>query len=623
MIAMGISDVRIGEFAWSMIEPSQGVFEWSWLDKAVDVLGDKGLRVVMGTPTACPPKWLVDRHPEILAVDEHGQARKFGSRRHYCFSSLIFRAEAARIVTAVAERYGTHPAVQGWQTDNEYGCHDTTISYSDAAARGFRAWLAERYGDIAVLNKVWGTVFWSQTYRDFAEIDPPASTVTEANPSHRLDYWRYSSDQVVAFNRMQVEILRGLSPGRDIVHNFMGFYTEFDAFKVARDLDVAAWDSYPLGFTEQFWFSEDEKKRYMRQGQPDIAAFHHDLYRGCGSGRMWVMEQQPGPVNWAAFNPAPLPGMVRTWTWEAFAHGAELVSYFRWRQVPVAQEQMHAGLHLPDGEEDVAADEVREVAREIKKLGPLSKSARSPVALVFSFEADWMLQIQPQAQGFRWLRLAFEFYEALRRLGIDVDIVPTDASLLDYKLVVVPSLPHADDVFVRSLEATSAFILLGARSGSKTHNLSIVPQLPPGGLSQLIDLRVTRVESLSPRSPQIIQVGNQTFEGKFWREHIRTFLNPIGTFADGSGAWYRQGRVDYLATWPAPQLLDHVLSELVQRAGLTQQHLQEGVRTRDRDGLRFTFNYSNELRLAPAPADATFVIGDREMKPGGLAAWQI
>ena len=166
--------------------------------------------------------------------------------------------------------------------------------------------------------------------------------------AHVLDFRRFSSWQVKEFNREQCLILRESSPGRDLTHNFMGFVTDFDHHDLAEDLDVAAWDSYPLGFLEQFWFGDDDKHRYARQGHPDVSAFHHDLYRGVGRGRWWVMEQQPGPVNWARYNPAPLPGMVRLWSLEAFAHGAEVVSYFRWRQAPFAQEQMHAGLLRPD-----------------------------------------------------------------------------------------------------------------------------------------------------------------------------------------------------------------------------------------------------------------------------------
>ncbi|MGZ3404686.1 MAG: beta-galactosidase, partial [Phenylobacterium sp.] len=397
MSELGISWVRIGEFAWSRIEPELGRFDWAWLDKAVEILAAAGLKIVMCTPTATPPKWLVDAHPDMLAVDAEGQPRGFGSRRHYCFSSVAYRIECARITEAVVGRYGRHPAVGAWQTDNEFGCHDTTISYSKNAARGFRTWLAQRYQSVDALNRAWGAVFWSQEYRDFDEVPPPNLTVTEANPSHRLDYNRFASDEVASFNRLQVEIIRRLSPGRDITHNFMGFYTEFDHFAVGRQLDLASWDSYPLGFLEQFWFPAEEKLRYLRQGHPDVSAFHHDLYRGVGRGRWWVMEQQPGPVNWARYNPAPLHGAVRAWTWEAFAHGAEVVSYFRWRQAPFGQEQMHAGLNRPDNVLDQGGMEAGEVAVELTQLGAVEPCARASVALVFSYEADWRMGIQPHA----------------------------------------------------------------------------------------------------------------------------------------------------------------------------------------------------------------------------------
>ena len=256
MVDMGLSRVRIGEFAWSRIEPAPGQFDWGWLDRAVETLHAAGLGIIMGTPTATPPKWLTDRHPEILAVDSGGRPRKFGSRRHYCFSSPVYAEQSARIVDAMAQRYGVHPAIVAWQTDNEYGCHDTVLSYSDAAAEAFRYWLAAKYGEVSALNAAWGNVFWSMEYRHFAEIDLPNLTVTEPNPAHVLDFRRFSSNQVVRYNRMQADILRAASSGRDIIHNFMGFFTDFDHHVVGADLDVASWDSYPLGFLEQFWFSE-------------------------------------------------------------------------------------------------------------------------------------------------------------------------------------------------------------------------------------------------------------------------------------------------------------------------------------------------------------------------------
>jgi beta-galactosidase len=622
MREMGLSWVRIGEFAWSRIEPDPGRFDWGWLDRAIDALGEAGLSIVLGTPTATPPKWLVDRDPSVLAVDAEGRPRQFGSRRHYCFSSRTYRHECERIVTALAERYGHHPAVQAWQTDNEFGCHDTTISYSDAAAAAFRVWLAERYGDVAALNRAWGAVFWSQDYRSFDEVDPPNLTVTEANPSHRLDYNRFASDEVKSFNRLQADILHRLSPGRDVIHNFMGFYTEFDHFDVARDLDVASWDSYPLGFLEQFWFSPEEQLRYLRQGHPDIAGFHHDLYHACGRGRWWVMEQQPGPVNWARFNPAPLPGMVRAWTWEAIAHGAEVVSYFRWRQAPFGQEQMHAGLNRPDFTEDIGGAEARQVAADLKDVGDLPPVSPSKVALVFCYEADWITTIQPQGKGYRWLRRAFETYSALRSLGFDVDMVEAGADLTGYALVVGPGQLHADKAFVSSLERSSAIVLLGPRSGSKTVDLHIPTNLPPGPLQRLIPLQVVRVESFSPDVDLLVMLDGERYLARHWREHVRTDLTALAEFEDGGGAWYRQDRIHYLTTWPDQALLLHILTDLAEQAGLEAHALPEGVRISRRGDVVFAINYAPEPREAPAPEGADYLLGERTLPPAGVAIWR-
>ena len=621
MAAMGLTWVRIGEFAWSRLEPEPGLFDWDWLDRAIDILHAAGLTVVLGTPTATPPKWLVDRDPRMLAIGPDGRPRGFGSRRHYCFSSEAYRAECARIVEALAERYGGHPAVGAWQTDNEYGCHDTTISYSRDAARRFRHWLRARYGDVITLNAAWGTVFWSQEYRDFSEIDPPIGTVTEPNPSHRLDYNRFASDEVASFNRIQTDILRRLSPGRDIIHNFMGFYTEFDHFEVAADLDVASWDSYPLGFTEQFWLPADDKRRYLRQGHPDIAGFHHDLYRGCGRGRMWVMEQQPGPVNWAGFNPAPLPGMVRAWTWQAFAHGAEVVSYFRWRQAPFGQEQMHAGLNRPDRTLDQGGVEARRVADELAMLGEVAPRAVAPVALVFSYESDWLLKIQPQGRSFHWLVLAFEVYSGLRRLGLDVDMVPPGADLTGYRAVVVPSLPIIDEAFVAQVAGLGVPVLLGPRTGSKTRDLHIPPGLPPGPLREALPFKVNRVESLRPDLTEAVTIGGAAYPYKAWREDLETDLEPLARFADGGAAWVRAGSLDYLACWPGEALMDRVLADLADRAGLRTQVMPEGVRISRRGGLVFALNAATEPRPAPAPDGATFLIGGPNLAPAGVAVW--
>lgn len=620
MAEIGIAKVRIGEFAWSVIEPEDGVLHWDWLDQAIETLGAAGLEVILGTPTATPPKWLIDKRPEILAWDAEGRPRRFGSRRHYCFSSLSYREETARIVTAMAARYGDDTRVTAWQTDNEYGCHNTTRSYSPAAADAFRYWLKERYGDADALNAAWGTVFWSQRYRSFAEVELPNLTVTEPNPAHILDFYRFSSDQVVSYNRQQTDILRKYAPGRDIIHNFMGFYTEFDHFNLCTDIDIASWDSYPLGFTDQEdLFTAEEKMRYMRTGHPDFAAFHHDLYRGCGAGRWAVMEQQPGPVNWAPNNPAPSSGMARLWAHEAIAHGAEFVSYFRWRQAPFAQEQMHAGLLRPDDEPAPAYEEAAQTAGEIKRRA----RAHAPVALIYSYDAQWMFEAQPQGAAWDYSRLCFEWYSVLRELGLSIDILPPGCSLDGYSLIMAPSLPYIDDKAMAAFKQADAPILFGPRTGAKTREMQIPPNLAPGPLQKFLPLKVTRSESLRADHREEILFNNETFDSGVWLDHVETALRPRAVTRDGAGALYAENGYWLLTTWPSRALLAAVIRSMRSETNVGLHALPRDLRLRQYGAETFAFNYGPDAATLPSEiaVGQTFRLGDATLPPAGVAAF--
>lgn len=587
MVEAGLTRVRIGEFAWSRIEPEPGRFEWDWLDRAIETLHEAGLGIILGTPTATPPKWLVDQMPDMIALDRGGRPRGFGSRRHYCFSHAGYREQSRRITRALAERYGDHPGVVAWQTDNEYGCHDTVQSFSPSARDAFRSWLAERYASVEALNEAWGNVFWSMEYRSFEEIELPSLTVTEANPAHWLAFRRFSSDQVISFNREQVDILRELSPGRDITHNAMGFYTGYDHHDLARDLDVLGWDSYPLGFLEMFRFSDEEKREFARCGHPDIAAFHHDLYRGCAKGGRWsVLEQQPGPVNWARHNPAPLPGMVRLWTLEAYAHGAELVSYFRWRQAPFAQEQMHAGLLRPDSEPAPALPEVEQAGRDLAELGAAGVAPKH-AALIFAYPAEWVTQIQPQGEGCSALWAAFSCYSALRKLGLNVDILPADASLDGYALAVVPCLPIVPDELVGSLEEFEGQVVVGPRSGSRTEDFSIPDILAPGALRDLVGGTVSLSETLRPG----LVHGGDGWVISRWLDRLEGDAEPEFVARDGTVAGCKNGKVRYCAAWPEGELIDTIVAKAAGDAGLSTKPLPHGLRRRSCGHHLFEFDY--------------------------------
>jgi len=628
MVELGISMVRVGEFAWSRLEPEPGNYQFDWLMRSINILHKAGLEVILGTPTATPPAWLIRNNPDMLAVDEHGRVRDFGSRRHYCFSSQSYRLECERIVTALAMHFGDHPGISAWQTDNEYGCHNTSISYSKVALKAFQQWCAKQYNGIDALNLAWGNVFWSMEYKSFDEIGVPVGTVTESNPAHRLSYWRFSTEQIKTFNTLQVDILRKHSPGRDIVHNFMGNFVEFDHFDVADDLDVASWDNYPLGFLTRDGTNEDDQKTYFRTGHPDSSSFHHDLYRTCGKGRMWLMEQQPGPVNWAPYNPAPLPGMVRLWGWEAFAHGAEVVSYFRYRQAPFAQEQMHAGLCLPDGREDDAAVEVKILAEEIKKVDGIETTMQNAsVALVFDYAGDQSARIQqPDGRNYDPLVFTQSVYSATRQLGVSVDIVPSSADLSNYKLIILANCTVSDNALVQKLKGSNAQVMLFPRTGSKTNECSIPDQLPPGAFQSLIPLKVTRVETL-PANIQMSTDNKATVVD--WRERVEADFSAEDRFEDGWGFHYRNGTVHYFNACPDRETLINLIADRLAEGHIAHVDLGRGLRVMTRGKLAMAFNYGpNAVTLSDTVLnhfgfnrDKGFVLGQHTLEVSDLAAW--
>lgn len=585
MVEAGLRWVRIGEFSWSRIEPAADQLDWQWLDTAVATLGAAGLQIIMGTPTATPPRWMLDKWPDMLAVDAHNQPRKFGSRRHYCFSHQPYRTECLRICRLMAERYGDNPHIQAWQTDNEYGCHETTVSYSASAEQQFRVWLARKYQNIAALNSAWGNMFWSMQYNSFEQIELANQTVTEANPSHLLDFRRFSSDQVVSFNKIQSDLLRTYSTA-PLIHNYMGRVTDFDHYKVGADLDIASWDSYPLGFLEdRSEEGEAFKSHFSQQGDPDFQAFHHDLYRSVGRGRWWIMEQQPGPVNWAPYNPAPLVGMVRLWSWEAFAHGAEAVCYFRWRQAHFAQEQMHAGLYTPNNDPALGLAEVKAVAEEIQQM-PDVGTAKAQVALVFDYESDWAWQVQPQGASFNYFKLVLDYYRALRTLGLSIDIIPADrATLNDYKLVVIPGLMHLSEALAKAIEQFSGAVIAGPRSGSKTADFAINLQPPMPWMHNTI----SHVESLRPSVSLATDSAGQVIN---WLETTSGEDPVLRKTRCNRAVLLGLEKRQYLTAWLNNEGLVEVFKTLCQQQQIAVQHLPEGLRIRETQQHRFVFNYN-------------------------------
>jgi beta-galactosidase len=624
MKVLGLTWARIGEFAWSRLEPNPGELDFGWLDEVLDILGEAGLKVVLGTPTATPPKWLCDKYDDIYPVDAAGRVRGFGSRRHYCFNSASYLRETERIVTLLAERYGHHQAVGAWQTDNEYGCHDTVRCYCENCREAFRTWLERKYGSIEALNAAWWNVFWSMEYRDFGEIELPNSSLTEANPSHLLDYYRFASDSVIAYNRLQVEIIRPRSP-RPITHNAMGYFGDYDHFKLARDLDILTWDSYPLGTLEESPLPEEVKTRFLRAGHPDLIGFMHDLYYGAKGKPFWVMEQQPGQVNWASSNPLPAPGAVRLWSQQAFAHGAEVVSYFRWRPAPGAQELMHAGLNLHGGTPDRASAEVKRVAEELAHIeGNTDK--RGNIALLFDYENLWATNIQRHAQGWDYWGLQLAYYTTLRGFGLDVDLIHPSFELTPYKLVFAPALHLVDEALARQLEAYVAQggrLVIGPRSGFKWPS-GTVHAPAPGPLADLMGVRINHVDALPPYARAEVELAGNTFSYHTWADLLTpTTAEVLARYQTDAYAneaavtrnTFGEGICTTLGMWGSRELHQALFASTLEETGIELLELPEGLRVSRRGQLRYLLNFNPYAVTVPSPQRS-----EREVK---VAAYDV
>lgn len=351
------------------------------------------------------------------------------------------------------------------------------------------------------------------------------------------------------------------------------------------------------------------------------------------------MEQQPGPVNWAPYNPSPHPGMVRLWTHEAFAHGAEVVSYFRWRQAPFAQEQMHHGINRPDGSPDVATDEIRATVKEIRTVcardnakngitpvaaaGSAPGSKAAPVGLIFDYEAAWTLTIQPNRESFDYFTLALSFYRSARRLGLDIDILPQTANLDAYKVLLVPSLPILRAELVASLKTFRGSVVIGPRTGSKTPDFQIPSQLPPGPFQELFPIRVVRAESLPDFEPIPVSWRGVNYQCRHWMEQIETSAAPWIRSANGDAIAFTHEAFTYLATVPEQSLLDAMVEDIVSRADVPTMLLPDGLRTRVHGDLRYFFNYGPTKVSLPVPKETEFIVGGPELPVAGVAIVQL
>jgi beta-galactosidase len=616
MEAAHIHLARVAEFAWSAMEPSEGHYEWAWLDHAIEEAAKHHVYIVMGTPTAAPPAWLTAKYPETLRVDENGRRDEHGNRQQFSFASTKYRELARGIAEAMAKRYGHNPNVVGWQLDNEYG----EDSFDPDARMQWHAWLKAKYGTIDRLNTLWTTQYWSQTYDNFDEI--PARPKDE-NPALLLDWKRFVSDTWKSYSENQISAIRpNADPRQFITTNTMGWFDGFDSYVVHSVLDIAAWDDY-VDAPVFDW-------------APNAAA--HDLTRGYKQKNFWVMETEPAFVNWRKTNNPLAKGQVRELAWQAIGHGADAVECWQWRSALNGQEQYHGTLVGPDGKPVPVYAEVEQIGAEFEKAGS-ALSGTTPVAnvaLLHDFNSRWAIDFQRHAAKFDPVEELVAFYRPLREDAQGVDVIAPTATLDRYKLVVAPALnvlPQATAEHLIAYVKQGGHLVLGPRSGMKNEYDGLWPARQPGPLEELLGGRVEEFYALDqPVATTPVVDGGAEGKGAVWAE----LLQPMNGNANGgataviakykaspgSAGWLdgqpailtRQvgkGRITYVGFWPDAATLSALTAGWVKDADVAPllPNTPEGVEVCERtgDGRRVivVINHSTEPKHVALPAAMT------------------
>jgi beta-galactosidase len=544
----GVNLVSVGIFSWAFLEPEPGHYELEMLERIVDLLHGGGIRVNLANATASPPAWMARLHPETLPVASDGTVLGFGSRQQYCPSSPVFREAVAALTDQIGSRFAGHPALAMWHVNNEYGCH-VSECFCDVSRHHFRRWLNERYTTIDRLNEAWGTAFWSQRYRSFDEVAPPAAMPTFSNPSQLLDWRRFGSDTLIELFQLERDILRRHAPGVPITTNFLGMYPPIDYWKMAAEEDVVSQDSYPDPFDTA--------------GSTSGAAAVCDLVRSLGAGRPWIlMEQAASSVQWRARNGLKRPGQMRAQSLQAVGRGADGVMFFQWRQSVRGAERFHSGMVPHAGTDTRVWREIEGLGADLARLGPLiGTTVTAEAAIVFDWECWWSHRTDVQPGPVDYPAIVADHHRALWERSITADFVQPLAALDRYRLVIAPALFRMSDeveAWLTRFVESGGTLLLTHQSGivdgdDRVRTGGYLAGLPLGMWVEEFDVQ-PKGRTLDVRTND-----RKQFAGLEWRDVIRPtgaevlaesptphFPGPVVTrHRFGSGhAWYLGTRFD-------------------------------------------------------------------------------
>ena len=561
--------VSLGIFSWAKIEPREGEFNFGWLDRVMDKLHRAGVRVDLATATASPPPWLTHRYPEVLPVTDTGVTLSLGSRQQYCPSSPVYRRLAARLTSALAERYAEHPALEMWHINNEYGCH-LSRCYCEVSAQSFRDWLQHKYGTVEELNSAWGTAFWSQQYSEFAEVQPPRLAPYSHNPAQLLDFDRFSSDELRALYRAEADIVRAATPALLVTTNFMGFFKAVDYWSWASDIDVISNDAYPDPADPQ---------------SPARAAMAHDLMRSLRGGQPWLlMEQATSAVNWRPQNAAKQPGQMAAWSAQAIARGADGILFFQWRQSVSGAEKFHSGMVPHAGTNSRVWREVTQLGAELEVISDVvGSSVPASVAIVFEWDSWWSIEQSDLPTRLNYVDGIFAWYQGLWERNVVVDFVQGSGDLGHYDVVIVPSLFSASTATLANLASYAAgggHLLVTYQTGITDERARITADGYLGELQHTLGIRVEEFAPLAGPDGEsaregiptsIALTGSLSGSGSLWSEYLHcTDATVESEFASGPLAGWpaitRSARSWYVATLPDQTLIGDLLEQILTTA---------------------------------------------------------
>ena len=606
--------VRITEFAWSAMEPSEGRYDLDWVERAIRMAEKHHIAVVLGTPSAAPPAWLTSKYPETLRTKQDGRKDEHGNRQQFDWSNAKYRELAGEMAEKMAVRFGHDPNVIGWQIDNEYA----NESYGPETKLQFQQWLKARYGTLANLNARWTTSYWSQTYSDWSQI--PIET-SGGNPGLLLSWRRFVSDTWRSYQRVQLDKIKAhRDPRQFITTNMMGFFDAYDHYTVSQDLDLAAWDDY------------------VGTGQLDPVrnGATHDLTRGFLRKNFWVMETQPGFVNWSKDNNALNKGEVRAMAWHDIGHGADAVSYWQWRSALNGQEEYHGTLLGPDGTPVPLYAEVAQIGKEFERAGSALSGTEphSEVALLYSYESHWAINWQRHNQQFDPIEALLSYYGPLRALVHSVDIVSPSVSLSQYKLVVAPAINLLSDEQAMNLMnyvRGGGHLVLGQRSGMKNVDNGLETERQPGQLAGILGGRVEQYYALTQDVPVSGDWGAGT--GKIWAEQlsVRSFptqdpqaqvlmrYGKSNGWLDGQPAAITRkvgsGSITYIGAWLDDNTIAAAAKWMVESSGIhpTPVTLPQGVelslRSHGQKTVWILINFAANPATVTLPQQMTDVLG--------------